>query len=94
MVSAYEQVITKLVKGDVANIDAELKSIEEMRTKIRETLMRTEDYLNYFEATRAPQRSEAFDDYMEMRKSLESKPAPQRNDRISRYLDALELEFR
>lgn len=94
VVSAYEQVITKLVKGDVANIDAELKSIEEMRTKIRETLMRTEDYLNYFEATRAPQRSEAFDDYMEMRKSLESKPAPQRNDRISRYLDALELEFR
>jgi len=94
VVSAYEQAIAKLVKGDVENIEAELKSIDEMRTKIRETLVRTEDYLNYFEATRAPQRSAAFDEYMEMRKSLESKPAPQRNDRISRYLDALELEFR
>ena len=94
VVSAYEQVIGKLVRGELEGIDAELKSIEEMRTKIRETLVRTEDYLNYFEATRAPQRSEAFDEYMEMRKSLESKPAPQRNDRISKYLDALEAEFR
>lgn len=94
VVSAYEQVIGKLVKGEVEGLDAELKSIGEMRTKIRETLVRTEDYLNFFEATRAPQRSEAFDEYMEMRKDLESTPAPQRNDRISRYLDALEAEFR
>ena len=92
--TAYESVIVKLAKGETREIDAELKSIEEMRTKIRETLIRTEDYLNYFEATRAPQRSEAFDDYMEMRKSLEEKDPPKRNDHITRYLDALEIEFR
>lgn len=92
--AAYESVIVKLARGQVREIDAELKSIEEMRTKIRETLIRTEDYLNYFEATRAPRRSEAFDDYMEMRKSLEEKAPPKRNDRITRHLDALEIEFR
>ena len=92
--TAYESVIVKLAKGETRDIDVELKSIEEMRTKIRETLVRTEDYLNYFEATRAPQRSKAFDDYMEMRKSLEAKDPPKRNDRITRYLDALEIEFR
>jgi len=92
--SGYEAVIVKLIKGEVKDLDAELKSIEEMRTKIRETLVRAEDYLNYFEATRAPERSEVFDEYMEMRKALEKKAAPQRNDRISRYLDALEIEFR
>ncbi len=92
--SAYEGVISRLVNGDLREIAAELQSIEEMRTKIRETLVRTEDYLNYFEATRAPQRSAVFDEYMQIRKSLERKPAPQRNDRISKYLDALEAEFR
>jgi hypothetical protein len=92
--TAYEAVITKLVKGDVKGLDEELASLAEMRTKIRETLVRTEDYLNYFEATRAPQRSAAFDEYMKVRKMLDDAPAPRRNDRISQYIDALEVEFR
>lgn len=92
--TGYERAIVKLAKGDLSGLDAELASYEEMRTKIGETLIRTEDYLNYFEATRAPQRSEAFEEYMSLRKSLEEDDAPQRNDRISRHLDALEVEFR
>lgn len=92
--TAYESVITKLVRGDVNNLEATLASITQMRTKIRDTLIRTEDYLNFFEATRAPQRSEAFDAYMKLRKTLDETAPPRRNDRISRYLDALEVEFR
>jgi hypothetical protein len=57
-------------------------------------MTQTSDYLNFFEATRAPKRSEAFDDYSKMRRALEEKPLPRRNDRITRYLDYLELEFR
>ncbi|NLT72392.1 MAG: hypothetical protein GXX91_17095 [Verrucomicrobiaceae bacterium] len=90
----YEQILIQLATGDLSDLDAELAACEEMRTKIRETLIRTEDYLNYFEATRAPQRSEAFEEYMTLRKRLEEAAAPHRNDRISRYLDALEREFR
>ena len=92
--TAYEAVITKLVKGEVSGLDAELASLAEMRSKIREALVRTEDYLNYFEATRAPRRSAAFDEYMKVRKMLDDTPAPRRNDRISQHLDALEVEFR
>lgn len=94
VISEYEQCIVKLATGDLNEIDAGLARCAEMRTKIRETLIRTEDYLNYFEATRAPRRSEAFDEYMTMRKRLEEAEAPRRNDRISRHLDALEGEFR
>lgn len=92
--TAYEAVIAKLVQGQTRDLDVELQRIEEMRTKIRETLVRTGDYLNHFEATRAPERSKAFDDYSALRKSLEEKEPPRRNDRISRYLDDLEEEFR
>ncbi len=90
----YEMAINNLIKRDTENLGAELASISELRTRIRETLVQAEDYLNYFEATRAPQRSKAFDDYLRMRKQLEGKSMPARDDRISRYLDALELEFR
>jgi hypothetical protein len=92
--TAYENVIAKLVQGQTRDLDTELQRIEEMRTKIRETLVRTGDYLNHFEATRAPERSKAFEDYSALRKSLQEKEPPRRNDRISRYLDALEVEFR
>lgn len=89
----YELVIERLMQRRMKEIDAQLAALAEMRATIYDTLVRTEDYMNYYEATRAPQRSKAFDDYLKMRKELDSAPPPRRNDRISRYLDALEVEF-
>lgn len=91
---AYEKAIERLARGDTKDLSVEFASIAEMRTKIHETLLRTEDYLNHFEATRTPRRSGAFDDYMKVRRAFEELPAPRRNDPISRHLDALEWEFR
>jgi hypothetical protein len=87
-------VIERLIQKRPKDIDARLAALEEMRTAVYETLVRTEDYMNFYEATRAPQRSQAFDDYMKLRKELDEKPLPKRDDRITRYLDALEMEFR
>lgn len=91
---AYEKAIVRLTRGDTKDLAAEFTSIAEMRRKIYETLLRTEDYLNHFEATRAPRRSGAFDDYMKIRRAFDERPAPKRKDPISRHLDALEWEFR
>jgi hypothetical protein len=91
---AYERAIEKLVSGNTKDLGAEFASIAELRKKIHETLLRTEDYLNHFEATRAPRRSGVFDDYMKIRRDLDERPSPRRNDPISRHLDALEWEFR
>ncbi len=90
----YEGVIERLIQKRTKDIDARLAALEEMRTAVYETLVRTEDYMNFYAATRAPQRSQAFDDYMKLRKELNEKPLPKRDDRITRYLDALEMEFR
>ena len=90
----YCAVIEKIASKKIEGVDAELADLQELRGKIRNTLVQTSDYLNFFEATRAPERSKAFDEYSKMRRELEEKPSPRRNDRITRYLDYLEPEFR
>lgn len=92
--SAYERCIERLAKGDKKDLAAEFAVIAELRTKIVETLTRTEDVLNHFEATRAPQRSGAFDEYFQARRLIGQRPRPPRKDAITRHLDALEREFR
>ena len=49
--------------------------------------------MNYYEATQADGKSEAFENYRETRKKIERRRRPDRKDRISRYLDAIEPEF-
>ncbi|MAB76153.1 MAG: hypothetical protein CMO47_06805 [Verrucomicrobiales bacterium] len=94
VIDRYCVAIEKLANEKTDGLSAEFKSLLELRATIRNTMTQTSDYLNFFEATRAPKRSEAFDDYSKMRRALEEKPLPRRNDRITRYLDYLELEFR
>ncbi|MDF2375736.1 MAG: hypothetical protein P1U81_05810 [Verrucomicrobiales bacterium] len=94
LIDRYEIVIGKLAQGEVKGVSAELAELAKLRATIGNTLERSEDYLNYFEATQSPQRSDVFDDYMRMRKEFERRGTPQREDRITRYLDALETEFR
>ncbi|MDF1825317.1 MAG: hypothetical protein P1U68_11785 [Verrucomicrobiales bacterium] len=94
LLDRYEIVLGKLARGEIKGVAEELAALEQLRTTIRNTIERSEDYLNYFEATQSPQRSDVFDDYMRIRKELERRETPQREDRITRYLDATEQEFR
>ena len=52
------------------------------------------DYLNLYEAARAPVKSDAFDNYIRMRQAIEQSGSPKRNDRITNYLDEFEKVFR
>ncbi len=92
--AAYEACLAKLAARETKDLAAEFASIAEMRAKIVETLTRAEDVMNHFEATRAPQRSGAFDGYFQTRRLQQERPRPVRTDAISRHLDALEREFR
>ena len=94
VIDRYCVVIQKVANNKIEGVEAELADLQELRGKIRNTMVQTSDYLNFFEATRAPERSKAFDEYLKMRRKLEEKPPPRRNDRITRYLDYFEPEFR
>ena len=94
VIEGYEQVVMELAKDKPGDVEARLAALADLRRTIGETLVRAEDYMNYYEATRAPRRSETFEEYMKLRRDLDREEAPHRKDRISRYLDALESEFR
>lgn len=94
LISIYEEIVEKIGSNQLKEIEGLVASAKEMREKINNTLTQTEDYLNYYEATSAPTRSGDFDDYRKLRKQLEHKPPPPRRDRIWRYMNYLEMEFR
>lgn len=94
LITVYEEIVEKIGRRDLKEIESLITSAQEMREKINATMKQTEDYLNYYEATSAPSRSGEFDDYQKLRRQLESKPPPPRNDRIWRYMNYLEGEFR
>lgn len=94
VIDRYEAIVQKLRNKQTKAIEEDFKNVEKLRAKINETLEQAEDYMNYFEATRAPRRSKAFDDYLEMRRRLDRRERPDRQDRISKYMDSLEREFR
>jgi len=90
----YEEVVLKLTRRQTRDLERELAEIAALRTTVLNTLRRSEDYLNYFEATQAPRRSEAFEGFLRLKRELEEGEPPRREDRITRYLDSLEREFR
>ena len=92
--TAYERAIARLLKDDTKDLVAEFAAIAETRRKISETLERSRDYLNHFEATRAPRLSGEFDEYFRIREAYDQRVSPRKNDPITRYMDALEAEFR
>ena len=94
LITVYEEIVEKIGRRDIKEIESLITSAKEMREKINSTMKQTEDYLNYYEATSAPSRSGEFDDYQKLRRQLESKPPPPANDRIRLYMNYLEGEFR
>ena len=94
LLKRYELALDRIVKNQVKDLEQEFATLSAMREKIRETMSRSRDYLNYFEATASPEKSDAFENYTRLRRVLQKAEYPKRRDRISTYLDDLELEFR
>ncbi|MEM1442209.1 MAG: hypothetical protein AAGF67_07695 [Verrucomicrobiota bacterium] len=94
LLDRYDLVIEKLAAGELNGVSAELEELSRLRATISNTMEQAEDFLNHFEATQSPQRSDVFDDYIRMRREFERRGRPNREDRITRHLDTLEQELR
>lgn len=93
LILRYERAVARLVEGKSRGVAADLRQLDEERAAIRQTMDRVTDYLNFYEATQAEGRSEAYEHYRQIKENLERQGPPERKDRLSRYLDALEAEF-
>lgn len=89
----YQRAVQQLVAGKKFGLRDELKSIDQAREGVRLTARRVEDYLNYYEATGAAGKSQTYRQYRELREKFDRERHPARDDRVSKYLDALEAEF-
>ena len=92
VIERYAVICGKLAKGDTKKVAAELAAAKTMRQQISMALDKTRDYLNYYEATRSPQRSAAFDSYLKFKEQTKKNTLPSRSDRISNYLDKVERQ--
>ena len=90
LIDRYCEIIRKLIKGQTLGIAEELAELEKRRETIGATLVRVEDYLNYYEATQSPFRSREFDEYRKIREELERRRPPAADDPISRFMDWIE----
>lgn len=93
VIRRYGLVIDAIIEGKTRGLDQALESVDEARAAVKRTVTRVDDYLNYYEATRATGKSKAYEQYRLAREKLERQGPPERKDRISTYLDAMESEF-
>ncbi|MCB1079493.1 MAG: hypothetical protein KDM64_16870, partial [Verrucomicrobiae bacterium] len=93
LLTRYDLVLGKIALGKTRGAAADLKKLDEERARIRQSMERVADYMNYYEATQAEGRNEAYEQYRQIKDQLEKQGRPVRKDRISKYLDALEAEF-
>lgn len=90
VLSEYEIIIVQLSRGETKGIDEALIRAATLQTRISETLTKARDVMNHYEASRMPERSDAFEDYRKVRETWDRRGQPKRKDRISEVLDAVE----
>lgn len=93
LIDQYMGICQKILSGKTEGIDRQLQAMKQRRATIKQTLAQTKDYLNYYEATRLPKRSKAFDSYLEFKKQMQENPLPKRDDPISRAMDESDRYF-
>ncbi len=93
IVLRYELAVIDLINGKERGVAGQLEKLDQERAGVGKAMERVYDYMNYFEATQAEGGSEAYEHYRAMKEKLDQQHRPPRKDRISRYLDKLELEF-
>lgn len=93
VVLRYELAVTSLINGRERGVADDLAQLDRESAGIEQAMSRVEDYMNFIEATEAEGGNPAYENYRRMREKLDRERGPERKDRISRYLDALEQEF-
>ena len=91
IVSEYAAITALLSAGKRKGILQRLERLSSSRQSLARQMRGIDDYMNWFEATKARGPSGAFADYMKAAEAS-AKPEPRR-DPISVYLDVLEAQF-
>lgn len=89
----YQSLITDFAKGETKNLDKSLITLAETRHNMVEKASRARDFLDWFEITRARETSGAFEDYLNLKARLKTRPNT-RTDDLSKYLDRLDPLFK
>jgi hypothetical protein len=87
--ASVEQIVNEKPKRLGEDLDAKLKKLKEERPLMLAKSGEIADYMNWFEAAKAPNISGAFDEYLRISRS----PLPiyqMRQDRLTTYLNAFE----
>lgn len=89
----YQGLLTNLAQGNTRNLNRSMEALKEAREGMVLKAELARDFLDWFEITRARETSGAFDDYLNLKARLKTRP-DRRTDDISKYLDRLEPLFR
>ena len=92
LLSEYQALLLDLAKGETKEIADTLAALAETRRTMLTKAERGRDFMDGFEITRARETSGAFDDYLNLKERLKSRPNT-RKDGMSRYLDRIDPLF-
>jgi hypothetical protein len=92
MIYEYSRIGALLARGKTNGIAERLTSLRASRKGIAARMRKINDYMNWFEATKARGPSGVFTDYLKAAEVL-SAPKQRRRDPISVYLDVLQTQF-
>jgi len=92
IVYEYSKIVTLLAQGKVKGTAERLARLSETRKSVALTTREVSDYLNWVEASKSPEPSGAFADYMRAAE-IEPPPEQKKRDAVSVYLDVLEAQF-
>ena len=88
----YQALLSDLAKGNTKDMVKSLAALGGTRATMVAKAERARDFMDWFEITRARETSCAFDDYLNLKAWLKSRPNP-RKDGMSGYLDKLDPLF-
>jgi hypothetical protein len=91
-VQEYQEITWSIAAGKNKGMAESLARTDALRRKISARMSDIDDYMNWFEATKAKTQSGVFADYLSAAEQ-QNEVRPHRHDALSIYLDALEEQF-
>lgn len=93
LIAEYSVVVQELAQGKTKNASTRLEELRHQRDAIHEKALVVETHLDWYEANHTGTLSHDFDDFLRLDDEIERDRLP-RNDTLSKYLDAVQTEFK
>ncbi|MEO0416527.1 MAG: hypothetical protein AAF226_16400, partial [Verrucomicrobiota bacterium] len=93
VIDQYQQIIAGSTKRRPKDLNEQLRKIEAEHQAIDNAMSRTRDFMNHYEATQTPAKSDEFRRYQKLKREIDALAFPKREDPISLYLDKIEAEL-